>query len=398
MKRALPTIAALAALLVFAGSASAQRQGGYDKNTRKLEAIFKIAGFERAGDPQGCYPSPNELASLAKQQLKTKVLVAPGFGAVNRMGIAHVIKRGTSCSRVVMAIRARAGLFVLDSEVGPVYIQGKKRGQGRDAIVGNRGKLRGIRLISDNIRASTSQDDPDRLEVFCPGKTYPIGGGMSQTPPLSPDGEGVYPHSYERLGAQRGFHVTSAFIDRNGGGSTARTVNLQVQCARGIAPTDSPHKTIFVRPGQTKSATARCGKGTKLFSGGFQRSNFLVYGGSYPTESRAVGPKAWRVTGTAFGAFGGELTAVALCAKDKALPVTEVSSTATPIGLGQAVSATTPNCPGGRTLTTGGFSFNGSQQAFFADGFFNNAGTYSVTGFGYFGPANLTAYGYCVKA
>jgi hypothetical protein len=297
-----------------------------------------------------------------------------------------------------MAIRAAAGLFVLDSEVGPVYIQGKKRGQGRDAIVGNRGPLRAISLIGKSLRPSTSQDDPDRLEVFCPKKKYPIGGGLTQNPPLGADGEGIYPHSYERLGAQRGFHVTSAFIDKNGGGSTPRQVTLQVFCAKGVVPTDSPHKTVFVLPGQTKSATARCGKGTKLFSGGFQRSNFLVYGGSYPTESRAVGPKAWRVTGSAFGAFGGELTAVALCAKDRSVPVTEVSSTATPIALGQTASATTAACPGGRRLTTGGFSFNGSQQAFFAEGFFNNTGTYSVTGHGYFGPASLTAFGYCVKA
>jgi hypothetical protein len=396
MKRALPIVAVLATLLVLAGSASAQRQGGYDKNTRKLEAIFKIAGFERAGDPQGCYPAAKELASLAKQQLKTKAIVVRGFGAVNRMGIVHVIKGRSSCSRIVMAIRAAPGLFVLDSEIGPVYIQGKK-GQSKESIAGNRGRLRGITLVSRNLRNPTNQDEPERLEVFCPGKKFPIGGGMSQSPPLSPDGEGVYPHSYERLGAQRGFHVTSAFIDKAGGGATARQVNLQVQCARGIVPSESPHKTIFVRPGQTKTATARCPGGTKLFSGGFQRSNFLVYGGSYPTESRAIGPKAWRVTGTAFGAFGGELTAVALCAKDKSLPIAEVSAS-NPVALGAGASATTPACPGGRKLTTGGFSFNGSERAFFADGFFNNAGTWSVNGFGYFGPAELTAFGYCVKA
>ena len=46
--------------------------------------------------------------------------------------------------------------------------------------------------------------------MVCPGgKTVtPLGGGMSTSPEPGPDGEGVYPHSYERLGAQRGFHVT----------------------------------------------------------------------------------------------------------------------------------------------------------------------------------------------
>jgi hypothetical protein len=264
MKRALPPIAVLAALLVLASSAFAQRQGGYDKNTRKLEAAFKIAGFHRAGDPQGCYPSANELASLVRKELGTKVLIAGGFGGVNKMGVVHVIRKGTDCDRVVMAVLARPGLFVLDSEVGPVYIQGKKKGQSRESIVGNRGPLRAITLITKSLRPSTSQDEPDRLEVFCPGKTFPIGGGMTQSPPLSPDGEGIYPHSYERLGAQRGFHVTTAFIDKAGGGSTARQVGVQVFCAKGLVPTESPHKTFFVRPGQTKSATARCPGGTKL--------------------------------------------------------------------------------------------------------------------------------------
>ena len=395
MRRYAP-IAALVVLLVVPAGASAQRQGGYDQNTRKLEAAFKVAGFHRAGDPQGCYPSEKELAGFVKKELGTKILIAGGFGGVKKMGTVYIIAARTNCDRVVMAIDASAGLFVLDSDRGPVYIKGKK-GKSQESIAGNRGPARGVNLVSKNIRTGTNQDEPERLEVFCPGKTFPIGGGMSQTPPLAMDGEGVYPHSYERLGAQKGFHVTSAFIDKLGGGSTARTVNLQVQCAKGLVPTESPHKTFFVLPGQTKSATATCPGGTKLFSGGFQRSNFLVYGGSYPTESRAVGPKSWQVTGSAFGAFGGELTAVALCTKDKSLPVTEVSASAQ-IGGGQTASATTPACSGGRKLTTGGFSFNGSKSAFFADGFFNSSGTWSVTGHGYFGPAQLTAFGYCLKA
>jgi hypothetical protein len=396
MKRTISLTVAMVALLVLPASATAARQGGYDKNTRKLEAVFKIAGFERAGDPKGCYPAPAELAKLAKQREGSKVLVTGGFGGVKRMWTVYVIDGRSNCDRLVMALDASQGLFVLDSDRGPVYIKGKKT-QSKESIAGGRGPLRGVTLVSDNLRNPTNQDEPERLEVFCPGKTFPIGGGMSQAPQLGMDGEGVYPHSFERLGAQRGFHVTSAFIDKNGGGSTARTVNLQVQCAKGLVPTESPHKTFFVLPGQTKSATATCPGGTRLFSGGFQRSNFLVYGGSYPTESRAVGPKSWKVTGSAFGAFGGELTAVALCAKDPSLPVTEISDS-TAIAGGQRGSATTPACPAGRKLTTGGFSFNGSQQAFFADGFFNSTGTYSVTGFGYFGPAQLTAFGYCLKA
>jgi hypothetical protein len=36
---------------------------------------------------------------------------------------------------------------------------------------------------------------------------------MRTDPPPGPDGEGVYPHSYERLGVLHGWHVTAALID-----------------------------------------------------------------------------------------------------------------------------------------------------------------------------------------
>ena len=62
-----------------------------------------------------------------------------------------------------------------------------------------------------------------------------------------------------------------------------------------------------------------------------------------------------------------------------------------------SATATTPGCPPGLELIAGGFSFGGSQSAFFADGSLNSDGTWSATGFGYFGPAPaLTAHGYCL--
>jgi hypothetical protein len=153
-----------------------------------------------------------------------------------------------------------------------------------------------------------------------------------------------------------------------------------------------------MRSGQTKTAVARCPGGRQLFSGGFQRNNWISTGGSYVTESRAIGTKAWSVTGHAFALWGGELTAIAYCAKDKSLPLTEVSAS-TPITFGASATATTPTCPAGRTLTAGGFSANGSQNAFFGDGSLDRNGTWSATGYGYFGPVpSFTAYGYCLKA
>ena len=71
----------------------------------------------------------------------------------------------------------------------------------------------------------TRLDKPDtapRLEVLCPGGRYPIGGGMSQSPTVGADGDGIYPHSYERLGAQLGFHISVVVLDPSPTQTTSR--------------------------------------------------------------------------------------------------------------------------------------------------------------------------------
>jgi hypothetical protein len=228
---------------------------------------------------------------------------------------------------------------------------------------------------------------------------------MFNATPLAGDGEGIYPHSYERLGVQAGFHVTPTLVDPTPDQTTPRRGLLQVICGRGLVPTVSPHETTFVQRRGTGTVTARCPEGTQLFSGGFQRTNFttpgivgyggIMYGGNYITESRAVGTSAWRVSAGAVDQDGGELTAIAHCAEDPSLPLTEVSASA-PVDDGEAATATTPPCPAGRALTAGGFSFNDSHDALLAEGYFTRQGTWSATGFGWFGSVELTAYGYCL--
>jgi hypothetical protein len=184
--------------------------------------------------------------------------------------------------------------------------------------------------------------------------------------------------------------------------STApRNITIQALCARGQFPQNpTPHKTVFILPGQTKSAVARCPKGQQLITGGFQRTNFASDGGDYVTESRAVGTNAWGVTGSAYigsgTTGGGELTAIAYCSKAKGPILTEVASTPVPVAHGMNAAATTPSCPSGLELTTTGFSLD-SRNAFYAGNSLNDDGTTTANAFGYFGPANLTSYGYCQR-
>jgi hypothetical protein len=406
MNRVLLPILALLGLLLCPQAAPGALSGGYDEATRELEEGFKIVATERIGSDDECYPAPDEVAAVLRREMGIEVMVAADLGSVQGFDLVNVINEGTECNRLVLAIRtgAKGRVFILDSDYGPVYVQGGG-GLSEEALAGGIGPLRDLTAATSDFRMGVG-DEIGRFEVLCPEGSFPLGGGMFNATPLAGDGEGIYPHSYERLGVQGGFHVTPTLVDPSPTQTTARRGLLQVICGRGVVPTVSPHETTFVERQGTGTVTARCPEGTQLFSGGFQRTNFttpgivgyggIMYGGNYITESRAVGTSAWRVSAGAVDADGGELTAIAHCAKDPSLPLTEVSASAS-VDDGEAAAATTPPCPAGRALTAGGFSFNGSHDALFAEGYFTREGTWSATGFGWFGSVELTAYGYCLR-
>ncbi len=391
----------LIGLLASPPSALGVRSGGHNPPTRKLEAAFKVLGGWRAQSDDGCYPGVRRAAKLIEHWSDPESDVAHGLDAVRRPNVVYVIRGRARCDRVLMALRARGRLYLLDTAHGEVYVHGERRSRrGGENPRGGRGPLRALTLVTRSFWI----DRPDRarrLVVRCPKGRFPLGGGMVSAPTFDPDGEGVYPHSYERLGVQRGYHVTALIIDPSQGATTGRWATIQVVCGRGLVPTSSPHRTVFVHRNGTNTAVARCPRGQYLFSGGFQRTNFttpsIEYGGNYATESRATDPRTWQVTGHAAGWDGGELTAIAYCVKSGGPLLTEVSASAA-LAAGAAATATTPPCPSGHALTAGGFSFHGSRHAFFGDGSINLDGSWSATGFGYFGPVEaITAYGYCLE-
>jgi hypothetical protein len=397
--RLIPVIAVLAGVLACLPATHAHGAAGHNPATKKLENAFKVALYFRSVSKDGCYPPARALArKITKDPRGLRVGVAGGAGSVPRNGRAYVLRRGSSCNKVMMALRDSSGLYILNSALGTIRVQGRR---GPRINPGKPGPPKGVRIVSESFKIS-KPDHVIRHERLCPGKTYPIGGGMSVNLPPGPDGEGAYPHSFERLGAQRGFHVSVVLFDATWDSTATRNITVQAVCARGLIPHNpSPHKTVFILPGQTKSATARCPKGQQLVSGGFQRTNFASDGGNYVTESRAIGTRAWKVTGSAYigsgTTGGGELTALAYCVKRRGPLLNEVSSTSVPVPAGMNASATTPSCPDGQRMTTTGFSFD-SRNAFYAGNSLNDDGSTTANAFGYFGPTNLSAYGYCVRA
>jgi hypothetical protein len=392
-------VAVLAGALACTPGAFARGGAGHNPATKKLENAFKIALYFRSVSRDGCYPPAPRLArKIDKVKRGLRVGVARNAGSVQRRDIVYVL-RSTTCNKVMMALRASSGLYLLNSAQGSIRLVGRG---GPRVNPGKPGPPKGVRILTKTFKMS-APDQLTRHQVICPGNSHPIGGGMSVNVPPGPDGEGAYPHSYERLGAQRGFHVSVVLYDANWGSTTPRNITLQAVCARGlISQNPSPHKTVFIKPGQTKTATARCPKGQYLVTGGFQRTNFASDGGNYVTESRANGPSAWRVTGSAFTGTrftgGGELTAIAYCVKHNGPILTEVASAPVPVPGAANAAATTPTCPGELVMTTTGFSLD-SRNGFYAGSSLSDDGTTTASAFGYFGEVpSLTAFGYCLRA
>ncbi len=399
-------LGALACAQPALGTPQGLVQGGYDASTQQLEGGFKILAIHRVFSKDECYPPPNEVATILREETKSEAVVTPNLDSVQGTNLVNVIADQTNCDRLVLALRAgvKQRIFVLDSNYGPVYLAGHQAQAGKNQAGGG-GPLRDLAAASKEFRMS-EPDGTSRLEVLCPGGDHPLGGGFFNATPIGSDGEGVYSHSYERLGATDGFHDTATLIDPSQKKTETHRVQLQVVCGQGLVPTASPHATTYVHRHESASVTAHCPEGTVIFSGGFQRTNFTtpgvkrygghIYGGDYITESRADGNDGWTVSGAATGENGGELTAIAYCGRDSSLPIKEVSSEVS-VGEGKSASAVTPRCPDGYALISGGFSFGDSHDALFADGYFTRAGTWAATGYGWFGSADLTAYGYCAK-
>jgi len=398
LKRALLPAVILIALLAGSGSTQARGGAGHNPATKKLEDAFKIALYVRSVSTDGCYPPAPRLATLIGQTKRgLKVGIAGGPNSIHRLNVVFIIRPRTNCNKVMMALRASSGLYILNSALGTIRVQGRG---GPRVVPGKPGPPKQVQLVSKTFRMS-APDQLTRHEVLCPGGKYPIGGGMLASPGPDADGEGIYPHSYERLGAQRGFHVSAVLYDASWNSTTPRNITVQAVCARGQIPQNpTPHKTVFLLRGQTKSATARCPKGQQLITGGFQRTNFASDGGNYVTESRAVGTNAWRVSGSAFigtgTTGGGELTAIAYCAKSKKPILTEMASVPAAVPQGAGASAIATTCPGNLELTTTGFALD-SRNGFYAGNSINSDDTTTANAFGHFGPANLTAYGYCQR-
>ena len=121
MRRTLPLVAILLiALLAAPATAPARGGAGHNSATKKLEDAFKIALYVRSVSKNGCYPPAPRLAKkISKTKRGLHIGVANSAGSIHRFGAVFVLRRGTSCNKVMMALRASSGLYILNSASSP---------------------------------------------------------------------------------------------------------------------------------------------------------------------------------------------------------------------------------------------------------------------------------------
>lgn len=308
---------------------------------------------------------------------------------------------GREINRALIAagmLLALAGAFV----VGP--LADSEAGAADGPIATKAAKL--VLVINSRTRSEPNLL-AQRATVECPGRLDPYGGAQYADPDPRPnDGEGVYPHSYERLGAQSGFHSTPVLFDpTRADGTRSYQVTLQVLCGKKPGKIADPHDiAVGVPPGRTVTLVATCPKKAVLIGGGFQRAGWQAAGGVVAYESHAISKKRWQATGTSFGSFGSDFVSIGYCmASPKRKPLVDEVSSSVAIAPGRVGFTTTPPCSAGRRLVWTGFDTNPKtgnfQGILFADGIINGDDTFTASAYNNGGAAGtLTAYGYCMKS
>ena len=382
--RLVPAVAVLAIALACSPAALARGGAGHNDPTKKLEDAFKIALYVRSVSSDGCYPPAQSLAKkIAQTKRGLKVRVANGLGGVNRFNIVFVLKHGSNCNKVMMALRGSSGLYVLNSAQGTIRIHGRG---GPRVVPGKPGPPRSVRLVSKQFKMS-APDQLTRLEVLCPGGRYPIGGGMTVNLPPGPDGEGIYPHSYERLGAQLGFHISEVLYDaspsldhsaqhhRPGGlrpwpdPPEPHAAQDRVHAARSDEVSDRPlpegpaadHRRLpahQLRERRRQLHHRVSGRRNECLEGDGQR----LHRQRHDRRRRAHRDRLLR--------------------QEQEADSHEVASTPAPVAQGANASATTPDCPGDLQLTSTGFALD-SRNAFYAGSSINDDGTTTANAFNF---------------
>jgi hypothetical protein len=260
----------------------------------------------------------------------------------------------------------------------------------------------GAKLKTSSATTIVESGESGSATAKCKQGTKAVSGGYV-TPPDTPDGLGAEAHESRRVGSKK--WTTSTYNSGTGENLTSfaycRDEAIRVATAQvGIAAQQPGFPPLL----DTGSATAKCPRGTKVVSGGFDNPDFDFQGGSTgtnirPYEMRKVGKRRWKVSASNRSNNAGTLVAYAYCHDGKALKTKRVSKSLV-LKPGAPRATAIARCKRSQRAVSGGFS--SAQPADFGGPFVTESRRkgkrkWVVSAFSNeVGPA-ITAYAYCEK-
>jgi hypothetical protein len=237
----------------------------------------------------------------------------------------------------------------------------------------------------------------------CKKGTKAVAGGY-HVPPDSLTGLGAEAHEARRT-AKREWTASSY----NPG--TGSTLNVFVYCRDERIKAVSSPEVAIAADGTIEddlpigTAIAKCPRGTKVVSGGFDNPDFAFEGGYSatnirPYESRKIGKRKWMVSASNRSDTAGTLIAYAYCHEGKKLKTKHASESLALGGGGFPLDSATASCKRTQRAVSGGFASD--EPADFGGPFFTGSRRegkrrWTVTAAANeLGPA-ITAFVYCEK-
>jgi hypothetical protein len=158
---------------------------------------------------------------------------------------------------------------------------------------------------------------------------------------------------------------------------------------------------VSVAPGDTDSASAKCKKGTRAVSGGFDDPSYsVIEAGLLPVSSKRSARRVWRSSGTNHPGATAAATLVDFAYCSDALPKLKTKSAASTTVPNGGLKSLAARCPKGGEAISGGFKApgEGANQVQVFESRRVGKRTWRVKGSGTSGSeSRLNAFAYCAK-
>jgi hypothetical protein len=251
------------------------------------------------------------------------------------------------------------------------------------------GVAMGAKLKTKSASTTLSSGEFDSVTAKCKKGTKAVSGGFETV--NDPNTPVILPYMSRAEGRRK--WSSAGFNEGDPGELTSFAYCREQKVKRRSSETT-------LAPAETETLTARCPRGSKVLSGGFDNPDFFIGGTSatviFPFESLKTGKREWSVSGINLGNVPGELVTQVTCGEGKGLKTFDEELSFVAGG----VDDVSVRCGGERRVVSGGFETTltaADERVFTFASHKVGRREWEVRALNVVGPVTLTAYAYCEK-